>query len=715
VFPLHTPVGEGCSCHLKAECEKVGKHPRTGYGIAHGLNDATTDTALIRWWWEAEWPQANVGIRTGQESGLVVLDVDPRHGGDASLRELEAQHGALPITPTALSGGGGRHFYFQHPGFRVPCGVLDAGLDIKGDGGSIVAPPSLHASGGQYKWIEGRTPTAVPLAPLPSWMLARLQEPRRPGTNGSTGHHRAWGIGEDGVIPEGRRNETLFRIACQLYRANLPDEMILEELLDWNMKYCAPPLQEAEVQQIVRSAARYNPGSEGNQEPLTDLGNARRFIAKHGHNLRYVPHWKKWLIWDGVRWAEDAINEITYLATETIRGLYGEVHRIEDHEKRTGFARHLVHSESHSRIVSMLKLAESVPGVAATPELLDADPWALNLLNGTLNLRTGQLREHRREDRITKLAPVAYDPEAQCPRWDAFLFRVLGGDTELIRFVQKAVGYTLTGSTEEQCFLILYGTGANGKSTLIQTLRALLSDYARQTPIETLLVKSGDGPRNDVARLHGARFVAAVEAESGKRLAEALVKQLTGGDTVTARFLYGEHFEFQPTFKLWLAVNHKPVVQGTDHAIWRRIRLLPFTVTIPEGEQDRQLAEKLQAELPGILRWAVEGCLLWQQEGLAVPLVVKQATSGYRSEMDVGAAFIAQCCVLEPQQTVSSGDLYTAYKAWCEDMGESPMSQKALADMLKERGCTRGRTRNGIVWYGIALREEAEVDTQTQV
>jgi putative DNA primase/helicase len=352
----------------------------------------------------------------------------------------------------------------------------------------------------------------------------------------------------------------------------------------------------------------------------------------------------------------------------------------------------------------MVKLAESEPGIPVTPAQLDADPWVLNVLNGVLDLCTGKLREHRRDDLLTKLAPVAYDAAAVCPTWEAFLSRVLAGDVELIRFAQKALGYSLTGSTQEQCLFMLYGTGANGKSTFIQTISVLLGDYAQQTPTETLLVKTGGTVNNDVARLQGARWVAAVEAEHGKRLAEVQVKQVTGGDTITARFLYGEYFEYQPAFKLWLAVNHKPVVQGTDHAIWRRIRLLPFAVTIPDAEQDKRLTEKLRAELPGILRWAVEGCLAWLQEGLEPPSVVKRATGDYRAEMDVITAFLQDCCVVEPQREVSTSELYKEYVDWCTQMGESAISKKALSAVLKERGCTQGRRSSERLWCGIALR-----------
>jgi putative DNA primase/helicase len=356
----------------------------------------------------------------------------------------------------------------------------------------------------------------------------------------------------------------------------------------------------------------------------------------------------------------------------------------------------------------MVRLAQSEPGVPVRLEELDTDPWRLNVPNGTLDLRTGALHPARPADLLTKLAGVAYDPTAPCPQWERFLGTVLNQDADLIRFLQKALGYTLTGDTREQCLFLLYGTGANGKSTLLTTVRKVCGDYARQTPTETLLLKRGDAIGNDVARLCGARFVVAVEAEGGRRLAEVLVKQLTGGDTVAVRYLYQEAFEYAPTFKLFLAVNHKPVVQGTDNAIWRRMRLIPFAVTIPIEAQDRELGDKLQTELPGILRWMVEGCLAWQREGLGIPQAVQSATEGYRGEQDVLAQFLTERCSLGQGEQVKSSDLYAEYAGWCAQAGESRLSPRELASRLQEGGYTKHRYKDGNMWRGLTLKKDEE-------
>jgi putative DNA primase/helicase len=284
----------------------------------------------------------------------------------------------------------------------------------------------------------------------------------------------------------------------------------------------------------------------------------------------------------------------------------------------------------------------------------------------------------------------------------------------LLPFVQKAAGYSLTGDTREQVAFFPWGSGANGKSTFLNAIQGVLGDYAKQTPLETLLLKREGGIPNDLARLHGARFVSAVETESGRRLAEAQLKQMTGGDRLVARFLHQEFFEFVPMFKVWLATNHRPLIRGTDHAIWRRIRLIPFTVRIPDSEQDRELAEKLKAEYPGILRWLAEGCLAWQAEGLGAPEPARSATEGYRREMDALAPFLAERCFTGTaaplEAKVGKAVLYAEYSAWCANAGETLLSQSDFGKALRDRGFHDGRTNQERYWEAIALKEDEEGD-----
>jgi putative DNA primase/helicase len=378
-----------------------------------------------------------------------------------------------------------------------------------------------------------------------------------------------------------------------------------------------------------------------------------------------------------------------------------------DADKAKALVKHALRSEAHKAIGAMVALARSEPGIPVTADQLDRNPWLFNVDNDTLDLRTNDLRRHRREDLITRLAPVSYDPDATCPTWLAFLDRIMDSNQDLIQFLQRAIGYTLTGSARERVLFMLHGTGANGKSTLLETVAGLLGDYAKSTRAETLLVKTYDGGiPNDLAALKGARFVSTSETEEGKRLAEALVKALTGGDTLSARFLRGEFFTFRATFKLWLATNHKPVIRGTDPAIWDRIKLVPFEIRIREEEQDKELPSKLQLERPGILTWALRGCLDWQQRhGLGVPTAVREATANYRRDMDVVAAFLDECCVVADGARVSARDLYKAYESWCHDSGEKPMTQKSLSLRLQEKAFVPARLdRNGTRgWKGVGL------------
>jgi P4 family phage/plasmid primase-like protien len=433
---------------------------------------------------------------------------------------------------------------------------------------------------------------------------------------------------------------------------------------------------------------------------LTDLGNAERFVAQHGENVRYCYPWGKWLVWTGTRWQQDSNGRAHRLAKETVRRIYREAAAAEDEDARKALARHATKSEAEARIRAMLELAKSE--IPVSPDELDADPWLLNCPNGTVDLRTGEMRPHKRGDLLTKIAGAEYRTEITASTWEAFLERVLPSD-KLRSFVQRSCGYSATADTSEQCMFINHGSGANGKSTFQEAIATALGDYATRTPTEMLLAKRAGGIPNDVARLKGARFVTASETEEGRRLAESLVKDLTGQDTISARFMRAEWFDFKPTHKLWLSTNHKPEIRGTDTAIWRRIRLVPWTTVIPPKEQDHRLLDKLGAELSGILTWVVRGCSKWRQEGLKAPQEVRQATMEYRAEMDVLAAFIDECCIVSPRAEAKATPLYNVYKGWCESSSEKPETQRAFGSRLTERGFVR-RKRGGIYhWHGIGI------------
>lgn len=443
---------------------------------------------------------------------------------------------------------------------------------------------------------------------------------------------------------------------------------------------------------------------------LTDLGNAKRLVAHYGEQIRYCFAWKKWLCWDGKTWSIDDDGQIIRLAKETVKRIYQEAAGESDFNIRSNIARWALRSEEEKKIRAMISLAQSEEGVPISPGALDSDLFLLNCQNGTINLQTGKLMPHDPKNFITKIIPVEYNPNADYPTWIEFLDTIFNWNYDIIRFIQRAVGYSLTGSISEQCLFLLHGTGANGKSTFVKTVSKLLGDFAQASDFETFLVKNNDsGIRNDLARMKGKRFISAVETDAGKRLAETVIKQLTGGDTISTRYLFAEFFDFIPTFKIWLAANHKPNIRGTDHAIWRRIKLIPFNVTIPDEKQDKGLDDKLKAELPGILAWAVQGCLEWQTAGLQTPDEVKNATSEYRNEMDVVGLFLDECCLVKPESTevkTVSGKLYEVYKDWCEGNGEHALNNQKFGKRLSEKGLRSGKTSGKNWWYGIGVHNQ---------
>jgi len=485
VLPLHSAKNGRCSCG-REKCQSPGKHPRT----KHGSTDASCDLDQVQSWWK-QWPDANIGITTGTGSGIVVLDIDPQHSGETSLLDLEELHGPLSTSCTVATGGGGRHLYFECPeeGLRNSAGTLGPGLDMRGDGGYVVGPPSRHASGKCYEWIEGDPgQSSFKLSPLPTW-LKQLSRPVSGASGGGSD-----GAGHE-LIAAGQRNCELTSLAGALRRRGMLSEEMLPALLEINRRRCVPPLAEYEVEQIVKSISRY-PVDE--VLPLTDVGNARRLVVRHGHDLRYCYPFKGWLVWDGRRWVRDETGEIYRRAKETVRAIHEEAAAEDDESRREAIGKHAFRSQRKERIEALIKLAQS--DLPIRPADLDTNTMLLNVENGTIDLETGDLRPHSRDDYITKMALVTFDPVAKCPTWLAFLERVMDDKEALIDFLQRVVGYGLTGLTNEQCMFLFYGTGANGKTTFLEAIYALLGGYAQKTEYSTLLAKTHDGVRNDIAR-----------------------------------------------------------------------------------------------------------------------------------------------------------------------------------------------------------------------
>jgi len=439
---------------------------------------------------------------------------------------------------------------------------------------------------------------------------------------------------------------------------------------------------------------------------FTDATNACRLLKEHKKNIRYFPAWKKWLVWNGTHWETDDGGALIHeKGLETVRNIYNELSKTDDYRERNDIEKFVKISESIRKRENMIKTAQYIKEINIVADDLDRNPWLLNVRNGTIDLLSGEFREHRQEDLITKIANVDYDPAADCPKWKQFVREIMDYKGEIIKFVQTAMGWSMSGDVSEQTMFIMYGTGANGKSTFLNTIMHLLGDYSIATPTETFMKKSGDNYSNDVARLRGTRFVSTTEVEQGRRLSEPLIKKITGNDEMTARFLYGEFFNFAPTFKIWMATNHKPVIRGTDHGIWRRIKLIPFTTRIPEEKQDKHLELKLKEESSGILNWLLEGMAIWKKERLKTPKAVSFATDEYRGEMDVIGNFIKERCIQKQDIKTSIKIIYKAYSDWCEENNENIVSERFFTLRLKEIGFAQCRSSHERFWIGVGLLE----------
>ena len=430
--------------------------------------------------------------------------------------------------------------------------------------------------------------------------------------------------------------------------------------------------------------------------PCTDVGNAERLARAHGGDLRWVAAWDTWLVWDGKRWVRDDTGAVVRRAVDTVRQIGAEASTCEHEGQRKALLAHALKSESARSINGMVALARSQAGVAATPEGFDTDPWVLNTPSGAIDLRTGVLRHHRREDLCTKMTGAPYALGATAPLFERFLETSVP-DPDVRAYLQRLAGCAASGEIREHVLPIHWGTGGNGKSVLTNAILYALGDYASKIPTQVLMAKEHDAHPTERAVLKGLRFAACSETTAGRALDEAMVKDLTGGEPISARYMREDFFTFAPTHTLWLSTQNKPNIRETSNGIWRRVHLIPWTVEIPLEQQDHDLGTALKAEAAGILRWIVEGCLAWQRKGLDPPEAVRVATQEYRAESDWLSDFLEACT--QPGHRVLGGALYKAYVAWAEKNGRRPVTQTAFGRGMGERKGVRGTNIGGYKWY----------------
>lgn len=716
-------------------------------------------------------PGSNIGVLLGEPSGNLV-DVDLDHPlavelADQFLPPTDCEFGraSKPRSHRLY------RVFDQTPTKKRQTKTHGMLVELRSTGTQTVFPGSIHEKGEPIEWAVNGEPLSVSGQELTNAVNALADEIERrlgvvkgacPAQQGQASvverARKYLAKLPPAISGQGGHNATL-EAAAILFRFGL-DDRDAAALMDEFNERCQPQWSPREIEHKLTDAKRLvvdagefgklarngkpakrprkpraiaieSRSGKGQQRNLpdgtpdlaaddgrTDHANARRFAAMFGERVRWCEQLGKWLIWDGRRWAADHQRKTEGLAKNVADAIWAwagehlsELNR-DTAEQLVQFGRY---TSSARGMTNMLALTRSEPGIPVSSDQLDADPWLLNFRNGTVDLNTGRLRQHNRTDCLTKVCDLDFDLEATCPQWLSVLHRIMAGDQGLIRYLQQLAGVSLVGKTIEHILPFCYGKGANGKSLFLGTLLDCLGpDYGMKAAPDLLVVKKGETHPTERAALLGKRVIACIETEDGRRLAEGLVKELTGGDKITARFMRQDFFEFAPSHTVWLAANHKPVIRGTDHGIWRRVKLVPFTVTIPENEQDKRLPDKLRAEFCGILSWMVRGCMDWLANGLLEPEAVKTATGGYRAEMDLIGLFISERTLEGNAFKVKASELYRCYCEWCKSTNEHPQPQRRFGQAMTDRGFER-KTNNGVWYEGIGLMgtegtEGTEVD-----
>lgn len=686
--------------------------------IQHGFHAASRDPVVIRGWWE-RYPKALIGGACGK-SNIVVFDLDVKNGpnGIEAFEELCRKNridttGAL----VSLSPSGGKHIIFSHDHSIAPikctASQVAQGIDVRGDGGYIILPPSRSTNGKYEKFGDW---SSAPIELPPSLALVAKQASERTGKPPFLKRRGTTVSGNVVLSAEvtkmkntevGNRNTQLnksgYRLGHLLFDGGLERDAIVSEL---SKAALASGLDEHEVKKTVENSI--NDGFKDAEKHeadvevyLSDVAFSQAFAKCLRHSVLYCDDLSGWIDFNGKQWVSRANNRVMLLAKQFATQLYLEA-SAEGNEALRDAAKKYLYRYGLETLVSLVR---SEPNIEVDPEIFDSNLLLLNCQNGIFNLETGTLQPHDPSNYCMRISKVKYDPSASCSQWFQFLSRITDNNDEMSSFLQRAVGYSMSGNTDEDCFFFLYGRGANGKSTFIRVISEILGDYAVKTRAETLYQKKGDndGPNNDIARLKGARLVTASEMKS-RTLNEALIKDMTGGDKLSARFLRKEYFDFYPCFKLWMFGNDLPTVKGLDEAFWRRVKLIPFLVRIPETEWNRHLVDDLLLEASGILNWMIEGYNEWKKCGLGKLPIIEQATSKYREEMDTVLQFIGESCDLGISYSCEATALLQAYQQWCSNEGIFPLSRRKFSEDLDSKGYQRSRDSRSTRYTRLGLR-----------
>lgn len=635
--------------------------------------------------WEKELTPALWGIVTNDK--IAVIDADTIEEREALTREMGQPHVGTPR--------GGSHWYINttgHP-LKTVAGILPH-IDVRGVGGFVVI------SGGKYTIYKLPAPdTLIPYNKLPQRLLTALNG-SKPGTMKERGK----------PIPDGQRNATLTKIAGAMRRQGADQTAIEAALINTS---CETPLPEAEIRAIAASVSRYEPDT-GEATPthfnFTDYGNAERLVKQFSGKMRFNPERGLWLMWNGKYWEWDRGNiRVAQLAKRATRNIYHEAGDELDDKARAKLVKHATESERQARIDSMIKSAESEPGVSVLLSELDSNHFLFNANNCTINLLDMTTKRHDPEDMITKIVPTDYDPDAVCPAWDKFIDDITCHDDDLALYLKTMAGVCLTGDMTDQIFFFLFGLGQNGKSTLTDKLLEITGDYGMRVDSEMFMqAEKGKGSATEaVANIRGKRLIVSSEVPEGKKLNTGLLKDLSGGgEAIRARRLYEHEVEFRPTCKIIMFGNYKPTITESTLALWRRLKLIPFNYTVADNDRDMLLGNKLSKELPGILTWAVQGCATWHvTRFLDEPEAVSTAIREYRSDEDLIGEFLSDRCELGEGISVSQSELKRAYKVWCEENSLMPLGPKKFGSRLVEKHCRKDHVKNQRSWIGVALKQ----------